>query len=284
MSTSEPRSASAGAMFAAGSVSGLIEAILVQPFDMVKTRFQLYGGKNPSIARELMNLVQEGGVGRLYRGCVPELASTMAARSVLYMSKQQGEDFVKPTVGQAAAPFIGGLYAGLPEAIATTPFQVVKVRLQSKEHLGRYKGFGHCVWTMARDGQPLQFFTGLGTTVVRNSVWNCVYFGTLPVCRGSLPTVPGAPMIDSFLSGFVCGTVATCFNAPFDVAKSRVQRQLPGETKYSSTLQCLLAVAREEGIQACYKGFAPKVLRMACGGGIGITVYELISVRMAFCL
>lgn len=271
--------ASASAMFACGTGAGLIEAVCVQPFDIVKTRFQLNAGGNRSILGELRALVQEGGVARLYRGCEPELASNMAARSVLYVSNDLAREAAMPYVGSLLAPFFGGLFAGVPEAVATTPFQVVKVRLQSKEHLGRYLGFGHCVTTLLREGS-LQWFSGLGSTAMRNSVWNCVYFGTMPLVKPCIQT--NYSKADSFLTGYGCGTLATCFNAPFDVAKSRMQRQLPGESKYSGTLQCLTSIAREEGVRACYKGFAPKVIRMALGGGIGITAYESLKEYVSY--
>ncbi len=76
---------------------------------------------------------------------------------------------------------------------------------------------------------------------------------------------------------FVC-------SAPFDVAKSRFQSQLPlslrenggagQRLKYRYTLQTLWVVAREEGVRAVYKGFAPKVLRMSIGGGVSMCAFE----------
>lgn len=266
-------------MVASGAVAGVVEAIVVQPFDMVKTRFQLSSVQNPSVPRALQQLVQEGGVARLYRGCSPELASTVAARSAMYISKKRIEDSLPSATPTMLAPFLSGFAAGVPEGIVTTPLQVVKVRLQSKEHLGRYRNPMHCIGTMIGEGKPLQFFSGLGATIIRNCVWNCVYFGTIPIlARAPWPDV--IPQVKSFTSGLLCGSLATCCNAPFDVAKSRFQRQLPGETKYTSTLQCLISIAREEGPRSLYKGFAPKVMRMGLGGAVGITVFESICSKV----
>ena len=44
--------------------------------------------------------------------------------------------------------------AGVPEAAVVTPFQVVKVRLQAKEHLGRYHGTLHCLRTVLAEEGP----------------------------------------------------------------------------------------------------------------------------------
>jgi solute carrier family 25 2-oxodicarboxylate transporter 21 len=49
--------------------------------------------------------------------------------------------------------------------------------------------------------------------------------------------------------GFVSGTLASCVNIPFDVAKSRIQGPQPvaGEIKYRTTLGSMATVYKEEG-------------------------------------
>lgn len=49
--------------------------------------------------------------------------------------------------------------------------------------------------------------------------------------------------------GFVSGTLASCVNIPFDVAKSRIQgpQPVPGQIKYKATLASVAIVYKEEG-------------------------------------
>lgn len=49
--------------------------------------------------------------------------------------------------------------------------------------------------------------------------------------------------------GLTAGTVATCLNMPFDVAKSRIQGPPPvhDTNKYKHTLRTIMIVFREEG-------------------------------------
>lgn len=51
------------------------------------------------------------------------------------------------------------------------------------------------------------------------------------------------------LIGFVSGTIASCVNIPFDVAKSRIQgpQPVPGEIKYRTCFKTIATVFREEG-------------------------------------
>ena len=61
------------------------------------------------------------------------------------------------------------------------------------------------------------------------------------------------------------------------MVKSRIQgaERIPGvKLKYNWTYPALLTIAREEGLAALYKGFIPKVLRLAPGGGVLLLVVE----------
>jgi solute carrier family 25 2-oxodicarboxylate transporter 21 len=82
-----------------------------------------------------------------------------------------------------------------------------------------------------------------------------------------------AEMINNLIAGTIGGFVGTVLNTPFDVVKSRLQLHATGEWTYPA----LFRIAREEGIGALYKGFAPKVLRLAPGGGVLLLVVEALS-------
>ena len=76
--------------------------------------------------------------------------------------------------------------------------------------------------------------------------------------------------------GISVGVTATCFNAPFDVVKSRFQSQLPGNKKYTSIIGTLQTIAREEGPRALYRGFVPKALRLGIGQTIGLMTFKKV--------
>lgn len=63
------------------------------------------------------------------------------------------------------------------------------------------------------------------------------------------------------------------------VVKSRIQgaHPIPGVVpKYNWTYPSLALILREEGAAALYKGFVPKVLRLAPGGGVLLLVVEAV--------
>ena len=69
MSASAPHSILAWA----GGIAGVVEAVVVQPLELIKVRFQLNHGNNPSIASCARDIIAEGGPSRLFRGLLPEL-------------------------------------------------------------------------------------------------------------------------------------------------------------------------------------------------------------------
>eukprot|EP00955_Chlamydomonas_euryale_P069268 360380-Chlamydomonas_euryale.AAC.5 len=70
---------------------------------------------------------------------------------------------------------------------------------------------------------------------------------TFPLTSPSLAAPPIPPLHllrSSVLVGTGVGVLATCFNAPFDVIKSRVQSQLPGMRRYHGTFSALATIRR----------------------------------------
>lgn len=261
----------------AGAIAGGVESLAVQPLDMIKTRFQLSTSTNPSMLSAFRGLLAEGGLPRLYRGLLPEMVGNVPTRMAMYT----GKDFAATVLGswglehKIAVGFISGAFSGLPEAIVTTPFQVVKIRMQNKELTALYQNDLDCFVKVLRAEGPMAFTTGFSPTFARNIVWNSVYFGTIGFFSNLMgPRIPGiVGEIQNFSSGLFGGVFATCFNAPFDVAKSRVQS---GGDRYRTTFGTLALIFREEGPRALYRGFVPKAWRMGVGGAVGITTFDLL--------
>lgn len=60
---------------------------------------------------------------------------------------------------------------------------------------------------------------------------------------------PTLEFLRKFTIGLVSGTISSCVNIPFDVAKSRIQGPQPvaGQIKYRTCFQTMAVVYREEG-------------------------------------
>ena len=148
--------------------------------------------------------------------------------------------------------------------------------MQSLDHVGRYRSSAHCARTMVNEEGWLSLFNGLGASCGRNCVFNAVYFGLIFAAKQRMPKFEGAADVAANIgTGMGASFAATVVKMPFDVAKSRIQNQLPGSSlEYSSTMQAISRIARTEGLAALWKGFSPTAQRIVLGFGVSNAVFE----------
>jgi solute carrier family 25 2-oxodicarboxylate transporter 21 len=117
---------------------------------------------------------------------------------------------------------------------------------------------------------------GFHATVLRNAMFNAVYFGSYYNMKHFLIPPEKQDSIPLRLClGFTAGALSSLGNLPVDVAKSRIQAS--HSPKYTRTFPTILTVWREEGFLALYKGLLPKIIRFGPGGAIMFVVYEQAS-------
>ncbi|MGH0175304.1 UNVERIFIED_CONTAM: hypothetical protein FKN15_070005 [Acipenser sinensis] len=156
---------------------------------------------------------------------------------------------------------IAGLGAGLTEAVVVNPFEVVKVSLQANRN------------AFAED-PTLEFLRKFGIGLASGTISSCVNIpfdvaksriqGPQPVSISAfvlslmglpwnslhrLQLDPTLEFLRKFGIGLASGTISSCVNIPFDVAKSRIQGPQPvlGEIKYRTCFQTMAVIYREEG-------------------------------------
>ncbi|TFY65325.1 hypothetical protein EVJ58_g2050 [Rhodofomes roseus] len=271
------------ANFTAGAIAGISEILTFYPLDVVKTRMQLETGKSQhGLVGSFRTIIREEGFGRLYRGLVPPLLLEAPKRATKFAANDfWGKTYLKVS-GESkmtqSLSILTGCSAGATESVVVVPFELVKIRLQDK--LSTYSGPMDVVRkVIAKDG-VLGLYSGMEATFWRHFWWNGGYFGCIFQVRQLLPEpeTSQARLMNDLIAGSVGGFVGTAVNTPFDVVKSRIQgtTKVPGVTpKYNWTYPALVTIMREEGPVALYKGFVPKVLRLAPGGGILLLVVEV---------
>ncbi|KAJ6458872.1 mitochondrial carrier [Mycena vitilis] len=270
------------ANFAAGAIAGISEILTFYPLDVVKTRMQLETGKaKHGLVGTLQSIVKEEGFGRLYRGLVPPLLLEAPKRAVKFAANDfWGRTYLEYT-GEAKMTqqlsILTGCSAGATESFVVVPFELVKIKMQDKT--STFKGPMEAVRHIIKTNGMLGLYAGMESTFWRHLWWNGGYFGCIFQVRELLPKAktPQETLMNNFISGSVGGFAGTLLNTPFDVVKSRIQSagKVPGVApKYNWTYPALVTIFREEGPAALYKGFVPKVLRLAPGGGVLLLVVE----------
>ncbi|KAJ7156178.1 mitochondrial carrier domain-containing protein [Mycena filopes] len=271
------------ANFVAGAIAGISEILTFYPLDVVKTRMQLETGKSKhGLVGSFKTIVREEGFGRLYRGLVPPLLLEAPKRAVKFAANDfWGKTylgFTGETKMTQQLSILTGCSAGATESFVVVPFELVKIKMQDKTSV--FKGPMEVVRHIIKADGVLGLYAGMESTFWRHLWWNGGYFGVIFQVRALLPKAETqqATLTNNFISGSIGGFAGTLVNTPFDVVKSRIQgagKPLPGvQPKYNWTYPALVKIFREEGPAALYKGFVPKVLRLAPGGGVLLLVVE----------
>lgn len=263
--------------FASGAIAGCTELLLLYPLDVVKTRQQLNTEKaGMGMMQTFRSIIAQEGASRLYRGIVPPLMLEAPKRAVKFGANGYwGGVFTnngqkKNTQALAIAT---GFAAGASESVVVTPFELVKIRLQDKN--STFAGPMDVIRNSFKTSGPLGLYQGMESTFWRHFWWNGGYFGAIFWVKDLLPkpTTKQGELGNNLIAGTVGGFIGTTLNTPFDVVKTRVQLKGSGEWAYPA----LYKIAKTEGLGGLYKGFAPKVLRLAPGGGVLLLVVEALS-------
>lgn len=274
-----------------GGSAGFVEVCIMHPLDVVKTRLQLQAKVQINSPHHYSGVIdcftkmqRHEGVFAFWKGIVPPILAETPKRAVKFVSFEQYKRFFM-FGSPSATPLtfsLSGIFAGITEAFFVNPFEVVKIAIQSdKRHVKELPSTWVIATRIVRNngfgGQGL--YRGIFATAIRNGVFNGIYFGLYHSLKGKLPHSTHNPTYDLLYKlclGFTSGVLGSCFNIPFDVAKSRIQGPQPvgGVIKYRTTFGTIKTVYIEEGWRALFKGLLPKVMRLGPGGAIMLVVYE----------
>jgi len=267
----------------AGGSAGVVEILIMYPTDVIKTRAQL--AKNSvTMIGAAKSIIATEGFGTFYRGIASPILAEAPKRAVKFSANEQYKTMLKNDKGELTwdRAFAAGGLAGATEMFINCPFEVVKVRMQAKESRGLYSSTLDCAKKLVNSEGLLGLYKGGEPQLWRNAVWNGIYFGIIGTCRQMMPVPAGASkgqkMFTDFLTGAVGGGIATTFNTPFDVVKSRMQNQAAGPNlKYTWSWPSLATIYREEGFRALFKGYGPRMVRLGPGGGIMLVAFDKVS-------
>ncbi|CAO3669456.1 unnamed protein product [Umbelopsis ramanniana] len=275
----------------AGAGAGAVEVLIMQPTDVIKTRFQslraaaLY---NQGIWRAFTKVVKDEGFLALYRGTVPVLCIVGPRVSLQYMGlamyKPMFEKLEGKVIPSHSSAGLAGVCTGITQAVTlVTPLEAIKVRQQTDllnaAHERKYHGIVQTAGTMIKNEGFLSLYNGLIPTVVRQSWGLLVKFsGYIEIkaifeATANDPSQPLAPW-KHMVSGGLANVLVAVLNSPPDVVKTRMQDE--GST-YRNTWHCIKSMAREEGFRSFFRGSWLRVIRVAPGGAIQFAMYERLS-------
>ncbi|KAL7628182.1 hypothetical protein AAE478_002380 [Parahypoxylon ruwenzoriense] len=290
--------------FVAGLSSGTLGAVLLQPFDLLKTRVQQSGSH--SIRAVVKDIAKSpNALAAFWRGTIPSALRTGVGSAIYFTTlnaiRQHATAVPFATAPPAstrqsssslpklsnAANLVAGAVARAFAGFILMPLTVIKVRYES--NLYSYKSIAGAAKDIYKSERIPGFFAGYGATAVRDAPYAGLYVVTYEQFKKHLsswhiltpPTnPPGQSDVSmrgslsatiNFSSGALAGATCSFISNPFDAIKTRIQLQ---PRDYPNMIQACRKMVAEEGIRSLYDGLALRMTRKAMSSALAWMLYE----------
>jgi len=171
---------------------------------------------------------------------------------------------------------LAGIISGLIGAVASTPFDLLKTRLQSQAlgsnalvghqhgYTGLRSGLSHIISEHGIRG----LWVGTGAATVRQAIGSTAQLTSYSMTKDEFLS---RNYSDSPKTHLMCSLISSFFTVlfmnPVDVIRTRVYNQVYGVdgrgVSYKGVVDAFLKILRGEGVRGLYKGVSASFLRLA---------------------
>lgn len=217
--------------FINGGLSGFVGIIISHPFDTIKTNIQ--NGKDYKLLFK-NNKIQ---FKDLYRGILPPLLGVGFEKCIVFGIYKNIFNYLKnKDINDFYNNLISGGLAGFSASFIVTPFEKIKIQLQTNTFVS-----------------TKNLFNGLNATFTREVPGFAIYFSTYNYLKSNKKL----SFYQSFIYGGLSGGFAWFFIYPQDMIKSQIQVQNENKQIY----QIIKQIYYKNGLFGFYKGFHLSLLR-----------------------
>ncbi|KAJ2357761.1 hypothetical protein IWW50_003620 [Coemansia erecta] len=278
----------------AGALSGVTSCVLLQPFDLVKTRLQqtqiqqAHGRGLDTITKMVQSIVSTEGVRGLWRGTLPSLIRNAPGTSLYFYFLNHtkhvclaAEQRVTGDAGRTRLSATSNVAIGASSrALAgflLMPGTVLKVRSESS--LYRHAGIAGAVRDIWRAGGVRGFFVGAVPTAIRDAPYAGLYLLLYEAIKHEERLIAHRRDVRipetavTMVAGIAAGLAASYITQPFDMVKTRMQLR---PLEYSSVAQSFAKIYSEESFRGFFRGISLRVLRKGVQASLVFTLYEWV--------
>ncbi|WFD01144.1 hypothetical protein MYAM1_003905 [Malassezia yamatoensis] len=297
-----------------GGLAGFTSCVILQPFDLLKTRMQQEHGylkeipesRTQRLQRHFRQVIQVDGWRGLWRGTVPTIVRNVPGVAAYFYTINELRWLVAvwqvPLLSVRGATQVatsqkssklarlsttGNLLTGAAARVAIgfflNPITLVKARYESS-HYARtaYPSIASSLRAIYREAGFSGFFRGFSATALRDAPYAGLYLAVYEQTKQSLGRLTlqdrsGNAWVVS-ASGLTAGTLATIFTQPFDILKTRMQTTPSNMLNMPAEKVGIVAMTRHvlatDGIGAFADGLGLRCARKAASGMIAWTIFE----------
>lgn len=260
----------------------------------------------------LRKIARNEGPTSLWRGLSPTLVMSIPANVIYFTGydalRSNRHSPIHNYVSEAYAPLLAGSIARVAAAIVVSPVEMLRTRMQaatSGSGTGVFAETLEGLRQMVKTQGYTSLWRGLTLTMWRDVPFSGIYWWGYETVRNGLQDRRDPPhsqtrprsqsrdrsnhtstFIDSFIAGATSGAVASVVTTPFDVGKTRqqvVHHESPKDRSLRTELRpeersmprFLYHILREEGVAGLFRGWVPRMLKVAPACAIMISSYEV---------
>jgi solute carrier family 25 carnitine/acylcarnitine transporter 20/29 len=284
--------------FVAGTVAGVLQVLVGQPFDIIKVRIQAQSPVNPVYKNPLdcaKKIYTNEGLFTFYRGTLSPLVGIGACVSIQFGVNEACKRIVKKYRREKNTPDPNnlslltlascGAVAGLVNAVVSIPVEHIRIKMQvegtklNKKYTGSYD----CLMKIYNEHGIHGIYKGGAPTLPREAISYFFYFGMYEGFMQWSEKEHGdrnsIPLWKVMLFGGLAGIGEWVPGYPFDVIKSKYQADDINNPKYTSLKNCALDIHRTAGFKGFYSGLVPCLLRAPPANAATFAGFE-ICVRL----
>ncbi|KAJ6485812.1 carnitine/acyl carnitine carrier [Mycena sanguinolenta] len=167
--------------------------------------------------------------------------------------------------------FLAGTLSGIAGLFAGYPCDTVKVRLQTPELAGHYRGsVARAIATIAKEETVFGLYKGITSPLLTFALMNGLVFSSYKFFLGTQGTlIADASLAQITFAGVGSGIVSAIITAPTDLIKIRQQQCISTSTARGIALE----IIRTRGVSGLYRGTVVTMLRDS-GYGAYFASYE----------
>ncbi|KDN44470.1 hypothetical protein RSAG8_05517, partial [Rhizoctonia solani AG-8 WAC10335] len=297
----------------AGTVGGIGQVLVGQPFDIVKVRMQTAPpGTYKGMIDCATGILKNEGPLSFYKGTLTPLLGIGLCVSIQFaalegvkrafadVNRKSGTGGPDGTVLGGGQLLAAGAAAGLANSVVSGPVEHIRIRLQTQPHHAKlYNGPWDAVRKIYRSNGVAGIFKGQNPTLLREATGYAAYFWAYEkliqreirvhnvVARsdGREIRVHNCRREDiapakAILFGAVAGYALWAVIFPIDMIKSRIQTDgfsFGTGQKYKSGTDAVRQIWKAEGMAAFTRGLIPILIRSPFANGATFLGFEMAS-------
>ncbi|KAL7422412.1 Mitochondrial carrier protein ymc2 [Cryptotrichosporon argae] len=278
----------------AGSVGGIAQVMVGQPFDIVKVRIQTapvgtYASPLECATRLLKN---EGPLG-FYKGTLTPLLGIGACVSIQFGALEWAKRMFSEHAGGRPLTmtelFAAGAFAGIANTVVASPVEHIRIRLQTQPAgAPLYAGPLDCARKIYASNGLAGIFKGNGVTIWREGLGYGSYFLAYEwlverhMRTHNLRRDEVSP-VWAMTYGATAGYALWFSCYPFDVIKSKLQADglTPATRQYAGAVDAFRKVWARDGLAGFTRGLGPTLVRSPFANGATFVAFEMAMRAMS---